>query len=165
LNSEASERHGDTQRELVRTKGSLQDNAALIEDLKRELASSTKQCEVLKEKLKEKESLFSLNDAKLQAGETKHLETISMLEGKVMKLETEQKLREAEIMQQTESMLREERTKVMKLSNENDALLVKLESQSETANSLEEYKKRAQVALKKVRFIYILHTHTNVNIL
>lgn len=131
----------------------MQDLNALIENLKRELSISVKQCETLKETLKEKESLHSISDAKLHEGEAKFLETISSLQAKLSNSEAERQLRESELLQQMETILKEERGKFLVLSSENEALVARLEAQSETSSALEEYKKRAQAALKKVHLV------------
>lgn len=55
-----------------------------------------------------------------------------------------------------ETILKEERGKFLVLSSENEALVARLEAQSETSSALEEYKKRAQAALKKVHPVQII---------
>jgi hypothetical protein len=141
----------------------LQDHNALIEDLRRELSTSSKQCEALKENLKEKEDLYYVSHAKLHEGETKFLETIYSLEAKLASSNAKHELRQSEMMQKMEAILKEERAKHLQVSIENESLVAKLEAQSETANVLEEYKKRAQVALKKVihRFAFIIYFTQN----
>ena len=131
MSSELTDRYGEVQRELSRSKEKVAEQILQIEELQRELQSAVSatsglaaEATATQDKLEqEKVSAARLQERLVSVG--------AEWEGKLSSI------------QKTLS------AKITELQTENENLLQRLRSEDETAKALEEYKKRAQIALKK----------------
>ena len=150
LNSELTDRFGETQRELARVRGVLQDHTALNENLERDQTTYNKNLESLKSKLKDTDAELNKKNANILLIEKSKSESIAQLNEQISLLEASLKCSENAYKTELESILIQEKSKLQKANETIEELTFKLDSQSKSADALEDYKKRAQIALKKV---------------
>lgn len=129
--TELADRFSDTQRELSRAKVSLEENALLVSELQREL----------------QQAISATSGLASEATATQ--QKLEEEEKKVAKLTEKSAVLVAEWEAKLSAATKSHALKTAELQLENESLLLRLKSEDETATALEEYKKRAQVALRK----------------
>ena len=129
--TELADRFSDTQRELSRAKVSLEENALLVGELQREL----------------QQAISATSGLASEATATQ--QKLEEEEKKVAKLTEKSASLVAEWEAKLSASNKSHAQKIAELQLEKESLLLRVKSEDETATALDEYKKRAQVALRK----------------
>ena len=136
-NDGLAEKNGELQRELARAKDTLGEKNLTIESLKSEATTL--------------EAL--VNNLKAEIGGLQEANDVLRIEGKGL-----QEMRVADrisLQQQLKDMEESTEEKLRQLREEKDSLSSRLKAENATAASLDEYKKRAQAAVKKVSLLQL----------
>lgn len=131
LSAELADRYGETQRELTRAKNTIAEQMLQIQELQKELEGAVSATSGLATDAAAAQEKVDEEKAKVAKLQEKNVALLMEWQGKMAEA------------------TKTHATKVTELKLENETLLMRLKSEDESGKALEEYKKRAQVALKK----------------
>ena len=131
MSSELAERYGDAQRELTRSKNTILEQGLHIEEVQRELQRAISATSGLA-------SEAASSQAKAE-------------ENRQLVIEAEERIEQSNLEWEAKTVAfnLSYESKISELQFENENLIIRLKAEDDTAKALEDYKKRAQIALKK----------------